>query len=67
MTRAIAEEMPFPDKIEVDENYFGGCWKRKRGQESAGKRPAFGVLEQANRAYTKVISDMRATTLMGFM
>ena len=32
-------------EIEVDESYFGGSRKDKRGRGSAGKVPVFGLLK----------------------
>jgi transposase len=33
----------FADEIEVDESYFGGTRIGKRGRDSAGKVPVFGL------------------------
>lgn len=37
--------MPFAGEIEVDESYFAGRRKGKRGLEPAGKVPVFGILK----------------------
>jgi transposase-like protein len=34
----------FAGEIEVDESYFGGARKGKRGRGAAGKIPVFGLL-----------------------
>ncbi len=51
-------------EIEVDESYFGGRRKGKRGRGSAGKVPVFGLLKRGGKVYTKIISDARSATLM---
>ena len=48
----------FGGEIEVDESYFGGRRKGKRGRGSAGKIPVFGVLKRGGRVYTKIISNI---------
>ena len=42
-------------EIEVDESYFGGHRKGKRGRGAAGKVPVFGILKRGGKVYTKVI------------
>ncbi|HEY5296588.1 MAG TPA: IS1595 family transposase, partial [Verrucomicrobiae bacterium] len=37
--QAIADAAPFAGEIEVDESYFGGRRKGKRGRGAAGKVP----------------------------
>lgn len=51
-------------EIEVDESYFGGRRKGKRGRGSAGKVPVFGLLKRGGRVYTKIIPDAKSATLM---
>ena len=41
----IADETPFDGEIELDESYFGGVRKGKRGRGAAGKVPVFGLLK----------------------
>ena len=45
----------FSGEIEVDESYFGGKRKGKRGRGAAGKVPVFGLLKRGRKVYTKVI------------
>ncbi len=54
----------FSGEIEVDESYFGGHRKGKRGRGAAGKMPVFGLLKRGGKAYTKIISDAKSDTLM---
>jgi len=58
-----AEEM-LGGEIELDESYFGGARKGKRGRGAAGKVIVFGILKRGDRVYTKVIDDTKANTLM---
>ena len=44
-------------EIEVDESYFGGRRKGKRGRGAAGKVPVFGLLKRGGKVYTKIIPD----------
>jgi transposase len=58
-----AEEM-LGGEIELDESYFGGARKGKRGRGATGKVIVFGILKRGDRVYTKVIADTKAKTLM---
>lgn len=51
-------------EIEVDESYFGGVRKGKRGRGAAGKVAVFGLLKRGDRVYTKIIPDASSKTLM---
>ena len=54
----------FDGEIEVDESYFGGTRKGKRGRGAAGKIPVFRLLKRGGRVYTKIIPDASSSTLM---
>ena len=54
----------FCGKIELDESYFGGVRKGKRGRGAAGKVAVFGLLKRGGKVYTQVILDARTNTLM---
>ena len=54
----------FYGEIEVDESYFGGVRKGKRGRGSAGKVPVFGLLKRGGKVYTKVIPNAKSETLL---
>ena len=60
----IEDGSPFDGEIEVDESYFGGHRKGKRGRGAAGKVAVFGILKRGGRVYTKMILDSRRTTLI---
>ena len=50
-------------EIEVDESYFGGHRKGKRGRGAAGKgQPAFGLLNRNCKVYTVIIPDAKTDT-----
>jgi len=51
-------------EIELDEAYFGGKRKGKRGRAAAGKSVVFGLLERDGRVYTKVVESVSAEELM---
>jgi len=57
-------EAMFGGEIEVDESYFGGRRKGKRGRGAAGKIPIFGILKRGGKVYTKIIPDAASATLM---
>lgn len=52
-------------EIELDEAYFGGRRKGKRGRGAAGKSVVFGLLERDGRVYTRVVESVSAEALMG--
>ena len=54
----------FCGKIELDESYFGGHRKGKRGRGAAGKVAVFGILKRGGKVYTQVILDAKTDTLM---
>ena len=51
-------------EIEIDEAYFGGRRKGKRGRGATGKSIVFGLLERDGRVYTKVVERVTADELM---
>ena len=54
----------FDGAVELDESYFGGTRKGKRGRGATGKVAVFGILKRGGKVYTKVVSDTKAITLM---
>src|SRR3989338_9987368 len=62
--RKTEADTPFFGEIEVDESYFGGKRKGKRGRGAAGKVPVFGLLKRGGKVYTKIIPNAKATTLI---
>ena len=51
-------------EIEMDETYFGGRRKGKRGRGAAGKVPVFGILERNGVVKVEVVKDVTAETLL---
>ena len=54
----------FHGAVELDESYFGGARKGKRGRGAAGKVVVFGILKRGGKVFTKVVSDTKTATLM---
>ena len=54
----------FDGEIEVDESYFGGRRKGKRGCGAADKIPVFGLLKRCGKVYSKIIPDASGATLI---
>ena len=54
----------FTGEIELDESYFGGHRKGKRGRGAAGKVAVFGILKRGGEVYTQIIMDASTDTLM---
>ena len=51
----------------MDESYFGGRRKGKRGRGAGGKVPVFGLLKRGGRVYTVMIPNAHTDTLMPIM
>jgi len=65
ITHNLEKESPFFEgEIEVDESYFGGVRKGRRGRGAAGKVPVFGLLKRNGKVYSCVIDDSRTATLL---
>jgi transposase len=56
--------LPVEGLVEVDESYFGGVRKGKRGRGAAGKVPVFGILKRGGRVYTVMIPNVRKDTIL---
>lgn len=62
--RLTEEAQELAGEVEVDESYFGGVRKGKRGRGAAGKVPVFGLLKRGGRVYTIAVKDTKADTLI---
>lgn len=51
-------------EIEIDESYFGGRRKGKRGRGASGKVPVFGILERNGKVSVTVVPNVGAQTLL---
>ena len=60
--RATADAFDGP--VEIDESYFGGRRKGKRGRGAAGNVAVFGVLQRGGRVYAQMIADCGRGTLV---
>jgi transposase len=54
----------FNGQIELDESYFGGTRKGKRGRGAADKVIVFGMLKRHGKVYTVIVRDTTANSLM---
>ncbi len=59
---AIVSQTDFGDvllkgEVEIDESYFGGKRKGKRGRGAAGKVPVFGILERKGVVEIEILKD----------
>jgi len=64
IAQSLADSTPFEGEVEVDESYFGGHRKGKRGRGAGGKVAVFGILMRGGRVYTMIAADLRRETLM---
>ena len=63
----LVQDKDFPllrGEVEIDEAYFGGRRKGKRGRGAAGKVPVFGILEREGKVTVEVVPDVKAETLL---
>ena len=51
-------------EVEVDESYFGGQRKGKRGRCASGKSIVFGLLKRNGRVYTVAVPNTQTVTLL---
>lgn len=54
----------FDGEIEVEESYFGGARKGRRGRGAAGKVAVFGLLKRKGKVYSKIIPNAKRETLL---
>jgi len=54
----------FGRELKVEESYFSGHRKGKRGCGAGGKIPVFGLLKRTGKVYTKIIPDASSAILM---
>jgi transposase len=51
-------------EIELDESYFGGKRKGKRGRGARGKVPVFGMLKRGDNVYTHIVNNCSISELL---
>jgi len=49
----------FNGEVEIDESYFGGVRKGRRGRGAAGKIIVFGMLKRHGKVYTVVVENTK--------
>ena len=54
---------PLAGEIEVDESYFGGGGKGRRGRSALASFPVFGLLKRGGKVHAVVIPNVRSATL----
>jgi len=60
----LEQQWPLQGEVEVDESYFGGQRKGKRGRGAAGKMAIFGLLKRGGQVTTCLVTDASSSTLM---
>ena len=60
----LEEAKKLNGELELDETYFGGRRKGKRGRGANNKAIAFGILERKDKVYTIIVPNVREETLM---
>jgi transposase len=62
----IAQQAPqvLGREVELDESYFGGRRKGRRGRGAAGKVPVFGILERKGVVSVTVVPNVSGQTLL---
>jgi len=60
----LSEIDKFSGEIEVDESYFGGRRKGKRGRGGARKVAVFGLLKRGGKVFTLPVEDTKSNTLV---
>lgn len=63
LAKECEKRSPLGGEVEVDESYFGGKHKGKRGRGAAKKVPVFGVLKRSGRVYTRIVDDVSRNSL----
>jgi transposase len=67
--RLLIAEKVFDDELlagefELDESYFGGVRKGKKGRGAAGKNIVFGLLKRGGKVFALPVGDVKTNTLM---
>lgn len=62
----VAQQAPqvLGKEVELDESYFGGRRKGRRGRGAAGKVPVFGILERKGVVSVTVVPNVSGQTLL---
>jgi transposase len=60
----LEDSLPVEGLVEVDERYFRGVRKGKRGRGGADEIPVFGILKRGGKVTTVMIPDVPKDTLL---
>ena len=65
IAQRLNEETPelLGGEVEIDESYFGGRRKGKRGRGAGGKVPVFGLLKRGGKVHAVIIPNVGSKTL----
>ncbi|WP_423983642.1 IS1595 family transposase [Glaesserella parasuis] len=63
---ALEADEVFDGQIELDESYFDGTRKGKRGRGAVGKTAVFGLLKRDGKVYTVVVPNSICDTFTDF-
>jgi len=55
---------PFDGDVEIDEAYFGGRHKGKRGRGASGKTPVVGMVERGGKLEVRKVRNTKRSTVM---
>ena len=61
---SLEADTVFDGTVELDESYFGGHRKGKRGRGAAGKTAVFGLLKRNGKVYTVAVPNTQTATLL---
>ena len=61
---AIEADEVLDGPVELDESYFGGKRKGKRGRGAAGKVVVFGILKRQGKVSIVVVENVQTETLL---
>lgn len=56
--------MSLLNEVEVDESYFGGKHRGKRGRGAEGKTPVFGMAQRKGKVIATVVPNVQAATVL---
>jgi transposase len=57
IARQLEDSLPVEGVVEVEESYFGGVRKGKRGRGAAGKVPIFGIFKRGGKVTTVMMPE----------
>jgi len=58
------EVMSLLNEVEINESYFGGKRRGKRGRGAEGKTPVFGMTERNGKVIATVVPNVQASTVL---